>query len=276
MHIEPLTTLKWAFQLHYYLCFRTRRLRPVFSNSDRVDLLSSTVSEICQRHDFHLLETKVFQDHLRLLVSLRPTDAISKVVQTIKANSARATASELGLEAPIWGRGYLARSIGRISISAVKRYIDDQAEHHGYAQRPLTPVFRFRADRPVALSTPHASFELNHHVVFATRRRMGIFGSALGKALIAYWIRVADKHGFAIDRCTVVPDHVHLLVRTTPKLSVEECALSLLNNGQHFVGRHAPELLVQAGINQLWQSSAYAGTCGEFNTALMKSFLRKP
>jgi len=47
------------------------------------------------------------------------------------------------------------------------------------------------------------------------------------------------------------------------ELSVEECALSLLNNGQYFLGQNAPELLVQAGIEQLWQASAYSGTCGE-------------
>jgi nitrogen fixation protein len=60
-----------------------------------------------------------------------------------------------------------------------------------------------------------------------------------------------------------VPDHTHLLVRIAPKMSTEECALALLNNGQHFVGQHAPQSLIQAKIEQLWQASAYAGTTGK-------------
>jgi len=70
-----------------------------------------------------------------------------------------------------------------------------------------------------------------------------------------------------------VPDHTHLLVRIAPKMSIEECALSLLNNGQHLVGQHGPEALIQAKIEQLWQASAYAGTTGKVTTALVKAFL---
>jgi REP element-mobilizing transposase RayT len=143
MHLEPLTTLSWAWQLHYYLCFRTRSRHRLFVSSERVDLLTTALTEICQRHDYHLLQAKVYPDHLRCLLSLRPAQTISKVVQTIKANSSR------------------------------------------------------------------------------------------------------------------------------------ECgaALSLLNNGQYFVGQHAPHVLVHTGIERLWQPSAYAGASCQVTTALLKAYL---
>jgi hypothetical protein len=56
-------------------------------------------------------------------------------------------------------------------------------------------------------------------------------------------------------------------------MSIQECALRLMNNGQHFVGKHWPSRLIEAGIDQLWQPSAYAGSCGDLPTALLKSFL---
>jgi len=56
-------------------------------------------------------------------------------------------------------------------------------------------------------------------------------------------------------------------------MSIEECALSLMNNGQYFMAKNYPQLLVQARIDQLWQSSAYAGTCGKYTTALMQRWL---
>jgi REP element-mobilizing transposase RayT len=271
MHLEPLTTLSWAWQLHYYLCFRTRRRRHLFP--EREDLLLAALSDICQRHDYHLLQAKVYPDHLRCLLSLRPTQTISTVVQTIKANTSRECGAALSQAPPLWERGYLARSVGRVRVATVKQYLDMQAEHHGYDLRLRPPVFRYRAEQPVGLTAAHASFELNHHLVFATRRRMGVFDSGIGETLSEYWLRVANKRGFAIDRISIVPDHIHLLVRIVPKMSIEECALSLLNNGQYFVGKLAPHVLVQAGLEGLWQPSAYAGTTGQVTTALMKTFL---
>jgi putative transposase len=273
MLLEPLNTISWAYQLHYYLCFRTRRCRSVFITTEHVEALDAALREVCARHDYHLLQSKVYQDHLRCLLSLRPSQVISKVIQTIKANSARIFDAQSALVPPLWGRGFLARSVGHVRLGVVKEYISGQAEHHGYDKRLRPPVSRYSAEDPVTLTAAHANFDLNHHLVFATRFRRGVFDSTLGEALIQYWRRVAPARGFAIDRVTIVPDHTHLLVRIAPKMSIEECALSLLNNGQHFVGHHAPEALIQAKIEQLWQASAYAGTTGKVTTALVKAFL---
>ncbi len=175
----------------------------------------------------------------------------------------------------MWARGYLARSVGRVRIDAVRVYLQLQAEHHGYAVRILPPVYRYQADRPVRLSAAHSSSDLNHHVVLVTRRRAGVFGARMGEELGRYWLRVAAKRGFAIDQMTAVPDHVHLLVRTVPKLSIEECVLSLMNNGQHFIATTFPEALVRAKVDQLWQPSAFEGTRGNMTTALLKAFLSR-
>jgi len=273
MLLEPLNTISWAYQLHYYLCFRTRRAAAIFTTPERAEALEAALREICERHEYHLLQSKVYPDHLRCLLSLRPAQAVSKVIQMIKANSARLFNSQFTLAPPLWGRGYLARSVGRVRLGIVKEYISGQAEHHGYDKRVRPPVSRYGAEEPVELTAEHGAFDLNHHLVFATRRRRGVFDSVLGEALIQYWLRVASARGFAIDRVTIVPDHTHLLVRIAPKMSIEECALSLLNNGQHFVGQHAPEAMIQAKIEQLWQASAYVGTTGKITTALLKAFL---
>jgi len=74
----------------------------------------------------------------------------------------------------------------------------------------------------------------------------------------------------------VVPDHIHSIVRIKPSMSIEQCAFSLMNNGQHFMGTNYAEVLIESGMNQLWQPSAYAGTCGEFTSALIKTWLNAP
>jgi len=216
---------------------------------------------------------KVRPADVQLLLSLQPHQCVSDVLKKLKGRSSALICPELNISPPLWARGYLARSVGRVRLQAVKHYLEQQAEHHGYAKRTRPPVFRYRTSNPAVLTVAHAMFDLKYHLVLATRFRQGTFDSNLGDALMQYWIGVANKRDFAIDQATILPDHVHLLVRTTPKMSIEQCALSLMNNGQYFIGKYYPEALIAAKIDQLWQPSAYAGTCGELTTALLKAFL---
>src|SRR5262249_13894100 len=107
MHLEPFSELSWAYQLHFYLCFRTHRRHRLSPTG--IDLLSGFFQEICGRHNYHLLKHKIYPNNVRCLVSLRPDQAVAKAAQTIKANSSREICSELGMPAPMWARGYLAR-----------------------------------------------------------------------------------------------------------------------------------------------------------------------
>ena len=68
---------------------------------------------------------------------------------------------------------------------------------------------------------------------------------------------------------------MHLLVKLPPNISIENCALSLMNNSQHWLGRYHKTALIRAGVDRVWQPSAYAGTCGKVTTAIVKSFLQK-
>jgi putative transposase len=274
MQLEPFKEISWAFQLHYHICFRTHRRKTVFDDQSRIAALSQAFTDLCEINDLHLLEKDCQPEHVQLMLSLRPSQLISDALKRLKGRSSAAICQGFGLAPPLWARGYLARSVGRVRVRAVKRYLASQAEHHGYSKRSLPPVFRFRATEPEILATAHASFDLTHHLVLATKFRRGVFDSKTGEALVNYWIKVAARRGFAVDQATILPDHVHLLVRITPKISVEQVALSLMNNGQYFVARHFPLTLVEAKIDQLWQPSAYVGTCGELTTALLKAFLR--
>jgi len=271
--LDPFTELQWAYQLHFYICFRTRWRREKFGEPKRGASLSRLLAEVCTNHGYHLLQHKVYPDHLRCLLSLKPDQAISVVINKLKSNISREFGAEFALEPPLWATGYLARSVGRVRIQAVRHYLAHQGEHHGYSGRVNPPVFRYRSDRSAALRAAHAVFDFNYHLVFATLYRNSVFGSTLGGELVDYWLKVAEKRGFSLDDASVLPDHVHLLVRLAPKMSIEECAHLLMNNSQHWIGTQHTTALLGAKIDRLWQPSAYAGTCGKVTTAMVKSFL---
>ena len=142
MRLEPFAEIRFAYQLHYDVSFRTHRRKLVFSNAARVEACSRRIEEVCARHGFHLLEKAVYPDHIRLVLSLRPSDTISATLQKVKGNLSRLLGPEVGVRPPMWADGFLARSVGRVRIGAVKKYIENQAEHHGYDRRACPPVFR--------------------------------------------------------------------------------------------------------------------------------------
>lgn len=106
----------------------------------------------CERHDYHLLEVDTYPNQVRCLVSLQAAQNISKVIQTLKANSTRECVRQLGWVAPVWAGGYLARSVGKMRIGAVRQYLKQQSEHHVYETRLRPPVYRYRASAPVSLT----------------------------------------------------------------------------------------------------------------------------
>ncbi|HEY6333586.1 MAG TPA: IS200/IS605 family transposase [Blastocatellia bacterium] len=208
--IQPIDQVSWAYRLHSYLLFGTHRRRPAFSNCRSDQLINRLTEEICTRHGYHILKLRSYLDHIRLLLNLQPGQTISSVAQTIEANSSREYSAMLQTRPPLWAKGFLARTVGKVRVQAVAQYIDSQAEHHGFARRVRPPVFRYRAGEPVTLTAGHGLFELNHHLVFSARRRAPIFDSLLGAVLGRYWLEVADRRGFAIDRMTIL-DHGFLV-----------------------------------------------------------------
>src|SRR5262249_50983626 len=154
--------------LHYHICFRTHRRKAIFHSHDRIDALSQALSELCSLNDVHLVEMDCQTDHVQLLLSLRPDQVISDVLKALKARSSATIVQKFGGSAPLWARGYLARSSGKVTVQAARVYLANQAEHHGYDKRMRPPVYRFRVREPDVLKTAHASFDLNHQIVLAT------------------------------------------------------------------------------------------------------------
>lgn len=130
--------LESAYQLHFYLCFKTRYLRPLFRGSEFSIFLGNVVEDVSTRHGYHLLEVQSSPDHLRLLLSLKPEQALSRVVQMFKGNLSRQfglvypdVLKKYQLSSPL-AAGYFGRSAGKADLETVRRYVAQQAAHHGY------------------------------------------------------------------------------------------------------------------------------------------------
>ena len=278
MKSAPFKSLSAAYQLHYYICLRTRRNKLLFSASIRTTL-EEHLKAICEYCQFHLLERSSHENNLRLVLSLRPEHSIAESIKKVRGNLSRLLCVEFAeLEAGnLWSRGYFAKSTGKVEDAVIARYIDSQAEHHGYQGGSASLVCAFDEPRtpPVLSFHNHSAFNLTHHLVLETQRHANVFDDLTGNALIEYWLRVAEKKEFQIAQIRVLPNHCHLRVRLLPAMSVLECVLALMNNSWAMMNRRFWGVLKQTDAWDVWEPSFYAATIGDVTTAEVKAYLRR-
>jgi putative transposase len=83
-------------------------------------------------HELTVVSGKVARDHVHVLVSYRPFQDVSTIVQWLKGISSQVLLQEYPqLRRQFWGkhfwaRGYLAVSTGNITDEMVKKYIEEQ------------------------------------------------------------------------------------------------------------------------------------------------------
>lgn len=279
MPLPPYKSLEGAYQLHFYLVFKTHCLRPLFKNEDQQMLIRSVLDEVCRRHAFHLLETNVTEDHLRILVSLKPQQEVSTTVKTMKGNISRqfglAFPHELPRTKTPLGRGYFARTSGKVSVESVRHYVQSQVGHHGYSGEWTKPLkYRNAAFTSPAFQLPHSLCILDYHLVLVTKFRAPLFDEAVAPGLFNCVLAVGRKHGFAVNRMSLLPDHMHLLIQARPELSIYNCAMAVVNNTRHWMEKWYWGVLKQTNVWDVWQPSFYAGSVGVYSTAQVKAFLR--
>jgi hypothetical protein len=75
------------------------------------------------------LEIGGIEDHVHLLVKLKPTLAVSEFLRELKPNVTNWARRELVSKFE-WQNGYGAFSVGESQVASVRSYIQNQVEHH--------------------------------------------------------------------------------------------------------------------------------------------------
>jgi putative transposase len=69
------------------------------------------------------------EDHVHLLISLRPVHCLAVVMRDLKKDSTNWVKHNLDPRF-CWQEGYAAFSVGPCGVEAVRRYIENQEKHH--------------------------------------------------------------------------------------------------------------------------------------------------
>jgi len=114
--------------LIYHIIFATKERSPFITSELKprlYDYLGGTVRGL----EGVLLEIGGTNDHIHLLIKLKPTVKFADFMRELKANSS-AWANRTTNRRFEWQNGYGAFTVGETQIENVSRYIKNQEKHH--------------------------------------------------------------------------------------------------------------------------------------------------
>jgi REP element-mobilizing transposase RayT len=118
-------------KLNYHLAFSTKNRVPLITKAAQEDLYGYC-GGILRGNGGVLLAAGGMPDHIHLLAGWGTSISVAKMLQLIKTNSSKWMNERPDL-APggfAWQKGYGAFSVSESQIPGVKRYIQNQEEHH--------------------------------------------------------------------------------------------------------------------------------------------------
>jgi putative transposase len=116
--------------------------------------------------------------------------------------------------------------------------------------------------------------DLHAHLVFVTKYRRNVLTKRVMVIVRASFLSVAKDLGFTVDAVNADHDHVHLLIRFPPKLSVSTM-VNLLKGVSSRMIRHVayPEVVNNLHGTHFWSPSYFAASCGGAPLSLVKQYI---
>ena len=115
----------------YYLVWILKYRKKILTGEvkNRLEVLFRQCAEI---NEWTIEELNIQEDHVHMLIGLKPSISVSKAVQYLKGGSSRVIRKEYPeLEEFLWGEsfwsdGYFAETVGRVSEDKIRNYIQNQ------------------------------------------------------------------------------------------------------------------------------------------------------
>ena len=115
--------------LHYHLVFGTKNHEALISSSWR-DPFYAYLGGVIRTLDGAPEAIGGVADHVHLLVGLRATHTLADVLRELKSVSSKWVHEEMGVRSFAWQEGYGAFTVSASQLENVRRYIQQQEEHH--------------------------------------------------------------------------------------------------------------------------------------------------
>ena len=115
--------------IYVHAVFGTKYRKPLITTKVKQEVYAILIQEV-RKMDCSLIAINGMPDHVHILFKLKPTRNLAYVIKLIKGSSSRKIEALGILQHFKWQVGYGAFSVSESAVEKVKRYIDNQEQHH--------------------------------------------------------------------------------------------------------------------------------------------------
>ncbi|RYD78955.1 MAG: IS200/IS605 family transposase [Sphingobacteriales bacterium] len=113
-----------------HITFSTKNREPLITKNIQSELYAY-LAEICNAMECYAIKIGGYTDHVHILCFLSKKITLIKLVEEVKKRSSKWIKSKgEAFEAFFWQNGYGAFSIHHSQVEMLKKYIENQEEHH--------------------------------------------------------------------------------------------------------------------------------------------------
>ena len=115
-------------KLYVHIIWTTKN-KEAMINKDIENSISAITKEKCRKFNSTLIAMGNTEDHIHLLFTINPDTKISEIVKEIKGSTSFFVNQKMNQNL-FWQNGYGALSVSKSGVDFVKKYIENQKEHH--------------------------------------------------------------------------------------------------------------------------------------------------
>src|SRR3989304_862084 len=106
-------------------------------------------------------------------------------------------------------------------------------------------------------------FNMGYHIVFCPKYRRKVLIDGIDICLKKLLIAKAKEHGSEIEKIEVMPDHVHLFLKSIPRISIHSLVSKLKGYTSFMLRKEFPVL--KSKLPCMWTRSYYCETIGHIS-----------
>ena len=130
---------------------------------------------------------------------------------------------------------------------------------------------RFKNDDVSSLS--HTKWDCQYHIVFTPKYRRKVIYNKLRRDIGKYLRRLCDYKGVEIVEANVCPDHIHMLVKIPPKISISSFMGYLKGKSSLMIFEEHANLKYNYGNRHFWAEGYFVSTVG-MNKNTIKKYIQ--
>ena len=116
-------------------------------------------------------------------------------------------------------------------------------------------------------------YNLGYHLVWCTKYRRKVLDNGIDIYLKECLLTKAEQNGWQIEEMEIMPEHVHIFIKSTPTDSIAYIVAQLKGYSSHKLRERYPDLWRR--LPNLWTRSYYAESCGSLSEENIKKYIEK-